>query len=94
MLKDSDKARAISLLNTVRSYRKLGDFPLPATLSADEVNTEIFKEYRKEFLGEGQLFFYYKRLNLQSIEGAGVTANDNIYVLPMPDNEVEFGQRQ
>jgi len=94
VLKDSDKARAISLLNTVRSYRKLGDFPLPATLSADEVNTEIFKEYRKEFLGEGQLFFYYKRLNLQSIEGAGVTANDNIYVLPMPDNEVEFGQRQ
>lgn len=94
ILKDSDKARAITLLNTVRSYRKLGDFPLPATLTAHEVNDEIFKEYRKEFLGEGQLFFYYKRLNLPAIEGAGVTANDNIYVLPMPDNEVEFGQRQ
>lgn len=93
-LKDTDKARAISLLNTVRSHRKLTDFPLQETLTADEVNTEIFKEYRKEFLGEGQLFFYYKRLNLPVIEGAGVPANDNIYVLPMPDNEVEFGQRQ
>ncbi len=93
-LKDTDKARAISLLNAVREHRKLGDFPLPETLTADEVNTEIFKEYRKEFLGEGQLFFYYKRLNRPVIEGAGIPANDNIYVIPMPDNEVEFGQRQ
>jgi hypothetical protein len=91
---NTDKARAISLLNEVRSHRKLSDFPLQEVLTADEVRNEIFKEYRKEFLGEGQLFFYYKRLNLPSIEGAGVAANNSIYVLPMPDNEVEFGQRQ
>jgi len=94
ILKNTDKARAIQLLNLVRSHRKLTDYPLPATLTADEVNTEIFKEYRKEFLAEGQLFFYYKRLNLPVIEGAGVTANNSIYVLPMPDNEIEFGQRK
>ncbi len=93
-LLNTDKTRAISLLNEVRSHRKLSDFPLSETLTVDEVNTEIFKEYRKEFLGEGQLFFYYKRLNLPTIEGAGVAANNSIYVIPMPDNEVEFGQRK
>lgn len=94
ILKDSNKDRAIELLNMVRSHRKLSDYPLPLTLTPDEVQTEIFKEYRKEFLAEGQLFFYYKRLNLPTIEGAGVAANDHIYVLPMPDIEIEFGQRK
>ncbi|MDD2420409.1 MAG: RagB/SusD family nutrient uptake outer membrane protein [Bacteroidales bacterium] len=94
VLKDTDPTRAIELLNTVRSYRKLEDFPLPLTLTPEEINQEIFKEYRKEFLGEGQLFFYYKRLNLPTIIGAGVPANQNIYVLPMPDNETEFGNRK
>ncbi len=94
VLKNSDRERAIELLNIVRSHRKLEDYPLPSTLTPEEIQNEIFKEYRKEFLAEGQLFYYYKRLNLTTIEGAGVTANDNIYVLPMPDNEIEFGHRQ
>lgn len=92
ILKDSDPIKAIGLLNTVRSYRKLAEFPLAETLTADEIQNEVYKEYRKEFLGEGQLFYYYKRLNLPTIDGAGVVANDNIYVLPLPDNEIEFGQ--
>ncbi|GHT59444.1 hypothetical protein AGMMS50239_06100 [Bacteroidia bacterium] len=91
-LKDTDPSQAVVLLNTVRSHRKLTDFPLSATLSANEIQEEIFKEYRKEFLGEGQLFYYYKRLNLPVIDGAGVIANNSVYVLPLPDNEVEFGQ--
>lgn len=89
---ESNPQKAIELLNSVRSHRKLSEYPLPTTLSATEIQNEIYKEYRKELLGEGQLFFYYKRLNLSTIDGAGVPANDNIYVLPRPDNEVEFGQ--
>jgi len=84
---------AINILNTVRSHRNLTLYPLSEDLTAEDIQEEIFKEYRKEFVGEGQLFFYYKRLNLTTIKGAGVTANDNIYVLPMPDNEIEFGNR-
>jgi hypothetical protein len=94
ILKDSDKNRAIELLNTVRSRRRLGDFPLPMTLTPEEVQNEIFKEYRKEFLAEGQLFFYYKRLNLPAIEGSSEPADNRVYVLPKPDNEMEFGHRQ
>ena len=92
--KETNPARAIELLNEVRENRNItGDDLLPDNLTAVEIQDEIFKEYRKEFLGEGQLFFYYKRLNIPSIEGASVAANNAVYVWPMPDNEIEFGNR-
>lgn len=93
ILKESNPTRAIELINKVRSNRNLGAYALPSTLSSNEIQGEIFKEYRKEFLGEGQLFFYYKRLNLSEIKGAAVNASDRIYVLPMPDVEIEYGDR-
>ncbi|WP_163716019.1 RagB/SusD family nutrient uptake outer membrane protein [Mangrovibacterium lignilyticum] len=92
--KTINPTRSIELLNIVRSYRNItDDNVLPETLTSEEIQQEIFKEYRKEFLGEGQLFFYYKRLNLSTVEGAPVGANDAVYVWPMPDNEIEFGGR-
>lgn len=93
-LKDSDPERAIGFLNRVRSYRGLNDYPLSTTLTSEQIQSEIYKEYRKEFIGEGQLFYYYKRLNLSTIVGSGVVAGDNVYVLPMPDNEIDYGQRE
>ena len=93
ILKDSNPERAVELLNLVREARNLSLYPLPETLTADEIQEEVRKEYRKEFLAEGQMFFYYKRVNADRIEGAGVSAA-NVYVLPMPDNEIEFGERK
>ena len=93
-LKDSDPKRAIELLNTVRYNRGLNleSNNLPATLTSDEIQNEIYKEYQKEYVGEGgQLFFYNKRLNNPSIEGATRPASKSIYVLPIPDNDKEFG---
>ena len=91
-LKDSDPQRAIALLNEVRKARNLGSYPLPTNLSASDIQTEIWKEYRKEFVGEGgQLFFYYKRLNASEIKGAGVTPSKAIYVLPIPSVDQELG---
>ena len=90
--KQSNPARAIELLNTVRANRNLDAFALPETLTADQIQEEIFKEYRKEFLGEGgQLFFYYKRLNAPEIKGASVRPGKSVYVLPIPSNDQEFG---
>ena len=92
--KESNPARSIELLNEVRSNRNITeDDALPETLTSAEIQNEIFKEYRKEYLGEGQLFFYYKRLNIPTIEGSPVAANNAVYVWPMPDNEIEFGNR-
>ena len=91
-LKDTDPAQAIALLNEVREARNLASYPLPETLTADEIQNEIYKEYRKEFVGEGgQLFFYYKRLNASSIPGAGVVPSKSVYVLPIPSTDQEFG---
>ena len=93
ILKDSDPERAVELLNLVREARHLQLYPLSKDLNADEIQDEVRKEYRKEFLGEGQMFFYYKRVNAEYIEDASGSAA-NVYVLPMPDDEIEFGERK
>lgn len=92
-LKDSDPEKAVELLNKVREARNLSLFPLDhTTMTADDIQNEIYKEYRKEFVGEGgQLFFYYKRLNASEIKGASVRPGKSIYVLPIPSSDQEFG---
>lgn len=60
---NNDLAYATDLLDTVRVHRNLTKYGM-AALSADSLKTEIRKEYQKEFVGEGQVFFYYKRNNL------------------------------
>lgn len=79
---------SVSLLNEVRAHR--GQAALPENLTADLIATEIFKEYKKEFYQQGQLFFYYKRLNKPNIEGYGLPVGQAIYVLPKPNDENEF----
>jgi hypothetical protein len=58
-----DTLNATDLLDTVRVHRNLPKYTL-AALKADSLNIEIRKEYQKEFLGEGQMFYFYKRKNL------------------------------
>ena len=88
-LEDTDPAQALTYLNTMRHRRNLSD--LATDLSADEIQDEIFKEYQKEFICEGQLFYYYKRMNKPGIRFSQVVANNAVYVLPKPDDEIEFG---
>lgn len=88
-------AGVCEMLNTVRNARNITEaYNLEETLSAADIKEEIYKEYRKELLGEGQLFFYYKRNGYTTIPGATGSATRFTYVLPYPDNEVEFGSRQ
>jgi starch-binding outer membrane protein, SusD/RagB family len=58
-----DSLTATNLLDTVRVHRNLVKYTLVA-LKRDSIDKEIAKEYQKEFLGEGQVFYYYKRKNL------------------------------
>ena len=55
--------------------------------SADAVQAEILNEYRREFIAEGQLFFYHKRMKDEKLNGYTVN-----YVFPKPDTEIEFGK--
>lgn len=56
---------------------------------------ELTNEYRKEFLAEGQLFYYYKRLNTANIYGTDVNlVNTKSYTFPLPNNEYNGANRQ
>ncbi|PUZ27576.1 SusD family protein [Chitinophaga costaii] len=82
-----DPVTAVDLLNTVRLHRGL------SSLDANtDLNKEIANEYRKDFWGEGQLFYYYKRKNALTIPttaGTGTTISfiSSRYVIPLPLSE-------
>jgi len=83
---DPDQGAALNYLNTARRNRGLT--PLTATASITE---ELRKEYQKEFWGEGQLFFYYKRINATGVPDAAypypfITVNP-VYSVPLPLSE-------
>lgn len=95
-----DVPAAIALLNTVRSHRNLVD-GLSTALSEHDAMEEIRKEYTKEFMCEGQLYYFYKRLNYEQIPiptAVGNTISYSYvvprYVFPLPDDETEYGGRE
>ncbi|MFV0554746.1 MAG: RagB/SusD family nutrient uptake outer membrane protein [Mangrovibacterium sp.] len=86
---EPDPTVAIDYLNVVRYERGL-----EALESTANIEGEIHKEYRKEFYGEGQMFFYYKRKNLSSIpNGSNMSSIDMgaaQYVVPLPLSETDY----
>lgn len=90
-LADTDPVKAIGYINDIRTNRGLSSFLLSEELTSEQIKNEVYKEYRKEFLGEGQLFFYYKRLNATDIPGSSTKGSKAVYVMPIPSNDQEFG---
>lgn len=83
-----DPNLALKYINEVRKNRGLND------LTGTVVLTDALrKEYRKEFWGEGQLFYYYKRNAIASIPGGTRTGNISMsslkYVMQLPISETE-----
>lgn len=89
----ADRDAQFAYLNEVRKHRFIP--ALDPQDSRIDIENEIYKEYRKDFLGEGQLFFYMKRKGMTSFTGInGVetgNAGDAVYQVPVPDMEKEFG---
>jgi hypothetical protein len=88
----NDIPGATSMLNKVRNARGLGSLNAAGIASKDSINNAIMREYKKEFISEGQTFFYYKRLNknLKQVSGTPATLPANVYVFPLPDLEKEY----
>ncbi len=84
-------ADGVNYLNTVRLKRGL--IALASTISATTLQAEILKEYKKEFYAEGQLFYYFKRLNAARVDGSTVNMTEATYTFPLPEDEIEFAQR-
>lgn len=80
---------AFQYLNTIRQARGL---PVQSGTISVLKNT-LRMEYLREFLGEGQIFFMYKRLNQgisiaeNGMNATTVPAGDKFFVLPLPESE-------
>ncbi len=85
-LKTIEPQGALDMLNEVRRHRGLVEELTDTDPIA--IQNEILKEYQREFLGEGQLFYYHKRMGTGRIDVANA-----VYKLPMPDDEIDLGQR-
>ena len=81
---------ALEYLNTMRRSRILNS----NISDKNELNQDVLiAEMRREFLGEGQLFFEYKRLNSPILNVLkDVPASNSVFVLPIPDSEQEYGK--
>ena len=85
----TDNSEATKYINAVRNARN----SLSLEVTNEEKRRILTNEYRKEFIGEGQMFFYYKRHAFQNLPNGGdpeVTFNMDLtnYVLPLPDSEI------
>jgi hypothetical protein len=90
---DSDPAKSIARLNDLYAHRG-GIDALPGNLPTETIREYIKQEYRREFVAEGVLFHYYKRLDDPRPQGAAATFNRKNYVAPIPAQEMEFGNRK
>ena len=87
--------KALEYFNQLRRHRGFeeNDDLQEEGLTAEKLQTAIGKEYRKEFIGEGQWFFYCKRTDQATLPNVQVPFSKTYYVLPMPTQEIEYGNR-
>ena len=87
---EASTADGYGWLNTLRAARKATSLPASGRLADD-----LTGEYIREFVGEGQLFWYYKRLRKTSIRKIYSAAGDYLdfdpadYLFPLPEKEQE-----
>ena len=79
-------------LEAVRERRGMSSMPLNVN-SMETLQAEILREYRKEFAGEGQLWFYYKRHQATAIANMTDFPGLDAYVFPIPEDEELYGNR-
>jgi len=84
-----------AMLNKVRLARGLTALNAAGISTTDSLSKEIMREYQKEFISEGQTFFYFKRLNKDLRQVTATTAANipaDVYVFPIPDKEKEYNR--
>lgn len=89
-----DYKTVVDILNQVRISRGI-DYTnnLPEAISPETLRNEIIKEWKKEFIGDGVMFYFYKRLNL-TVPRAIKPSDDALFVFPLPMAEIETGGRE
>lgn len=91
---DNNKAEAIRLLNVVRNSRGLENVANAKVATRSAFDKEMLRERMREMPGDGQIFYALKHYNNAFIDYRGITVHQpssNIFVLPWPEKEKEFG---
>lgn len=91
-----DPSSAVEALNEIHSNRGLGP-DISATITPAELAAEINREYLREFVCEGVVFYNWKRQNspqMTNNNGAPINVKPEVYILPIPDEEKQFGGRE
>ncbi|CDA83988.1 uncharacterized protein BN772_02437 [Bacteroides sp. CAG:754] len=96
-LRNGNKQLAMKLLNDIFRHRGIPEthpYYLTENSSDEEITSHICCEYYKEFYGEGQVYFYHKRLNNASIftgyEAGSSEVGINTYKVPIPKSETDI----
>lgn len=96
-LRAGDKETAAKLLNDVSIHRGIPithDYYLTPESSDEQFNSHIICEYYKELYGEGQMFFYHKRMNTRNIflgyQAGDETVDSNSYRILIPKVETDI----
>lgn len=79
---------ALSYLSVVRKARG-AKRDISAT-SSNDYYEELAAECKKEYLTEGQMFFFFKRWNTPVTTGTQVIQMAGKYVLPIPESEIIY----
>ena len=103
---EPDPATAVSYLDEV-IFSRTGQSSSTVTAGFDQTDSrqiygvytgqtvrvnELYREYFKEFYGEGQLFFFYKRFGFTAFPNPiDDTMDPAAYQMPLPDDEYTYG---
>lgn len=84
-------SEASALFKTYRISRNMNNVIDNELVDELAVKTRLEKEYRKEFYGEGQMIYFYKRHNYTAFEfPKHVEVKSENYVLPIPNKQQVF----
>jgi len=86
---NTDVEKARTRINDLRAHRGFETL-IPAGTAAATLRGELQLEYRREFVCEGILFYYYKRLDADKMDFGPAGFDKKKYVIPIPVDETQF----
>lgn len=85
---DQNIDQAVKYLNTLRTHRGLPKLAGKIGITALALQDYIMDEVRREYIGEGYLYTYYKRLFHPIYRnGYSIAASEAIFLFPLPSDE-------
>ena len=88
---DTNPEEAATYLNAVRKGRGITANPIQTPISKNDFIKALVKDARKEFIGEAQLFYLLKRLNLPVMLDNEIPKTlTEEFTLPIPESETSY----